>query len=285
MEGIGKTREVKILISRDGRSSGRGVVEFVTISDMERCLKEVDGMDLDGRNIQVVNYLDKHSLRKSKGSTSEEETGGSETGRKDKTSPPPEPDPPHTYADTIKRGTPDAPNKKVPQGGGGKAKQGTEKPLSQSGPTPKPNLRYGLAAAENFKSGIKGMGLSQVVVKGDGWCLFHAMAIGLNRAGEGLEIMKEVTSEMRDNAEYYKGFMEDNQDLETHIRRIRSIGWAGEHEIRAVSKNFGRPIEIWELGIAGRPVIRKPYGQEEGSIKLAYYPRNHYNSLVIATLV
>ena len=94
--------------------------------------------------------------------------------------------------------------------------------------------------------------------------------------------MKEVVKEMRDNAGEYEGFMEDDQDLETHIRRVCDIGWAGQPEIRAASKVYGRPIEIWELGIAGRPVIRLPYVQAEGSIKMSYYSGNHYNALVEA---
>jgi hypothetical protein len=176
---------------------------------------------------------------------------------------------------------PEVPYKKVNYGAGGHTtKPGPGVSRSQPAPVPKPNLRYGLAAAENFKSGIKDMGLAQVVVKGDGWCLFHAIAVCTNRGGEGLEIMNEVITEMRDNAEEYKGFMEDDQDLETHIRRVMAIGWAGQPEIRAASKIYGSPIEIWELGIAGMPVIRLPYVQVEGSIKLAYYSGNHYNACI-----
>ncbi len=247
MEAVGKTKEVRIMASKNGRSTGRGVVEFLSTVVVERCLKELDGTDLDGRSIQVTNYLDKQSQRKSKGSTSEEEIPRGPDSEGETIAPPPDPAPPHTYAETTGLSlVPGVLYKKASNGSGGRTTKQTpeKKTHNLPSPVPKPNLRYGLAAAENFKKEIGNMGLAQVVVKGDGWCLFHAIAVCINRKGEGLVVMAEVIKEMRDNADEYAGFVEDNQDLETHIRRILSIGWAGQPEIRAASKIYGRPIEI-----------------------------------------
>jgi hypothetical protein len=74
--------------------------------------------------------------------------------------------------------------------------------------------------------------------------------------------------------------MEDNEDLETHVKKLYQIGWGGEPEIRAATNLYGRQVEIWVPGIMGTPTIRLPYIQTEGSIKLAYYPGDHYNALL-----
>ncbi len=47
----------------------------------------------------------------------------------------------------------------------------------------------------------------------------------------------------------------------------------------AISRMAGRPIEMWTPGDDGDPTIRKPYTATAGSIKLAYFPGNHYNAL------
>ena len=91
--------------------------------------------------------------------------------------------------------------------------------------------------------------------------------------------MEEVIDHMIENEATFKGFMEDDESLEAHIAKIRKIGWGGQPELAAISRLAGRPIEMWTPGDDGNPEIRKPYMAMAGSIKLAYYPGNHYNAL------
>ena len=116
------------------------------------------------------------------------------------------------------------------------------------------------------------------MVPGDGWCLFHAVAIGLNRPNQGLVIMEEVIAEMLANSSVYSGSTVGS--LETHIASLRKIGWGDHTEIHAISKIYNRKIEIWEPGIAGIPTVRDSYLPSPGSLKLAYYPGSHYDALV-----
>jgi hypothetical protein len=144
-----------------------------------------------------------------------------------------------------------------------------------------PTLRKVLESRAKFKKKIKEWGWGYHAVPGDGWCLFHAAAITIGRVGQGQILMEEVIDHMIGNEATFKGFMEDDETLEAHIAKIRKIGWGGEPELAAISQLAGRPVEIWTPGEDGIPVIRKPYMPIEGSIKLAYYPGNHYNALSV----
>jgi hypothetical protein len=93
--------------------------------------------------------------------------------------------------------------------------------------------------------------------------------------------MEEVIEHMTKNEATFKGFMEDDESLEAHIAKLRKIGWGGQPELAAISQLAGRPIEMWTPGDDGNPVIREPYSAMAGSIKLAYYPGNHYNALSV----
>ena len=145
--------------------------------------------------------------------------------------------------------------------------------------TPK-GFQKGPASVESFKKELSGMGLKHVMVPGDGWCLFHAVAICLGRKDEGPLILKEVIEEMINNPGLYLDFMEDNMDIAQHVGILASKGDGGEPELRAISKLYGRPIEMWTPGPLGVPLVTKEYPKAKGSIKLAYYDGNHYNAIL-----
>jgi hypothetical protein len=135
-------------------------------------------------------------------------------------------------------------------------------------------------SVESFKKELAGQGLRHVVVAGDGWCLFHAVAVCLGRRNEGLQVLREVSEEMFNNPGPYIEFMEDDKDIAQHVGSLEAIGWGGEPELKAISKIYGRPIEMWTPGALGKPIIRKEYSKAKGSIKLAYYQGNHYNAIL-----
>jgi hypothetical protein len=142
------------------------------------------------------------------------------------------------------------------------------------------NLKKLLDNRSRFKKKLKEWGWDYHLVPGDGWCLFHAVAVTIGRAGQGKILMEEVVDHMMKNKKEFKGFMEDNESLETHIAKVRAIGWSGQPELLAISQLTSRPIEMWAPGDVGIPTIRKPYVPAPGSIKLAYYPGNHYDALL-----
>lgn len=57
---FGPVTEAKVINDRDtGRSRGFGFVTFSAPADAERAMSEMDGTDLDGRNIRVNQAEDK----------------------------------------------------------------------------------------------------------------------------------------------------------------------------------------------------------------------------------
>ena len=122
------------------------------------------------------------------------------------------------------------------------------------------------------------MGLKYEVVKGDGFCLFHATAVGLGRRGEGIQVKDEVLEEMRKHQDKYRGLVKS--PWEKHLESVDAFGWGTESEIEAIQNLYGRRVEIWYPGHDGQPVQDLQYNASEtGTIKLAYYPNKHYNAL------
>ena len=133
---------------------------------------------------------------------------------------------------------------------------------------------------EEFKKGIREKGWEYCKVPGDGYCLFHAAAVLMGRENEGIQLLEEVINHMMENSEEFSKYMEDDETIHEHIRKLRRYGWGGEPELRAISNLATRSVEIWTPGINGSPTLREPYVQAPGSIKLAYFPGNHYDALV-----
>ena len=101
----------------------------------------------------------------------------------------------------------------------------------------------------------------------------------MDREGRGMELMEEVIDHINGNKEEFAGHIEGNLTIQERIKKLREKGWGGEPEIRAISQLANRPVEIWSPGDNGKPTVRKPYVPAPGSLKLAYYPGNHYNAL------
>lgn len=59
-EAFGEVTEAKVITDRDtGRSRGFGFVTFTNVEDANRAIAEMDGKDLDGRNIAVNEARDR----------------------------------------------------------------------------------------------------------------------------------------------------------------------------------------------------------------------------------
>ncbi len=55
------------------KNTGKGYAEFESEADAGRCLREVDGCEVEGRRIQVLRYIDKEMWVKKKGNIKEDE--------------------------------------------------------------------------------------------------------------------------------------------------------------------------------------------------------------------
>ena len=60
-----------------------------------------------------------------------------------------------------------------------------------------------------FFEELRERGLSRMQVSGDGFCLFHSIAIGLGREGEGLMIRDEIIQFLRQNRSEFEESIPD----------------------------------------------------------------------------
>lgn len=77
--GFGKTKEVYIQRDNRGRSKGYGIVVFRYPQDAEKAIKELDGLELEGR--KVFARSDKGDTEESTFKGDSEETRGGRGGR------------------------------------------------------------------------------------------------------------------------------------------------------------------------------------------------------------
>jgi hypothetical protein len=115
-------------------------------------------------------------------------------------------------------------------------------------------------------------GLEKRQASGDGFCLFHSMAMGLGRKDEGLIIRDEIIQLLRRNRSVYE---ESILDWEGYIEKLQNVGWGGQNELAAATALYGREFEIWTVGTDGSAIIHPQYPINREAIKLAYTPGVH----------
>ena len=219
------------IYSLEGRSQGRGWVEYAENEYAVTAITVLNGQEMRGRPLLVTPFVERR------------------VSDRDKRSPPPILAP-----------------SKSPEVGPPSAD------ITYSGLT--------VAQASKFRESLDSRGLEISPVLGDGWCLFHAVALVIGREGQGKRIMEEAIDEMKRNPDEYRGAVSDN-DLDRHVRGLRNYGWADEPELGAMRALFGRSFEIWTPDEDGKAVPRNNlYAESENSIKLVYFPGRHYDALV-----
>ena len=135
-----------------------------------------------------------------------------------------------------------------------------------------------LAQTKEFKSALNKRGFQYMEVEGDNFCLFHAVALGLKRPGEGMILLDQVIEHMGNNADLYTPNLSD-ENLETHLVNLKKNGWGDELEISAMSKMLDMEFELWVPDRIHGASIRPPYTEGAGRLALAYYPGIHYDYL------
>jgi hypothetical protein len=247
----------------EGKDRGHRIIEYKTRSEANKAKKTLNNRELKGRPMHIMEFKDdtrKESIEfvtkvigEAMGPTRPTILRGTpssvnSSSRRDPPSPPPPPAP------------------------------------DQSGPTMKLGPRKSNA---KFRRTLIGKGMKYVVVKGDGFCLFHAVAERLGRSEEGQRIKAEVLSELNRDPDRYSRLLlknekdEDGSVWQQHLRKIENEGWGVEPEVAAIQALYGRKISIWYPGENGVPTQDQEYNSDEkDAINLAYYPNRHYNALL-----
>ena len=73
--------------------------------------------------------------------------------------------------------------------------------------------------SEKFHDAMRSRGRRVSTVDGDGYCLFHAVAVGLGRPGKGMEVFEEVLSVLEDRKEELRDFVVGS--VEEYLERLK----------------------------------------------------------------
>ena len=94
-----------------------------------------------------------------------------------------------------------------------------------------------------FHVALKNNGLKVERVEGDGYCLFHAVAVGLNRRGEGMLVFEELMKVMENSRDELAAYVEGSVD--EYLLRLRLDGYGDELEIKYMKDIYRSNITIW----------------------------------------
>ncbi|XGW18383.1 hypothetical protein V3C99_002762 [Haemonchus contortus] len=120
------------------------------------------------------------------------------------------------------------------------------------------------------------------VVRGDGACMFRAVADQLY-ADQDMhgEVRRLCMDYMERNRDHFAPFVAEN--FSSYVARKRQPGQHGNHvELQAISEMFARPIEIYEYSENPRNVFYPTIRSLDVNvpIRLSYHGSSHYNSVV-----
>jgi RNA recognition motif-containing protein len=238
MSPVGKVFTAVINTTKNGKSSGRGYVEYENKDIAGRAIDTLNGTELDGRVLQLYKY----NRGGQKAILGEESEAEGQSPSQDKSNHPYLPsrtltDPPakdchevmgvdkdtpiqqtfrgkagsplNSGANNLseppdkgnnKMETPVRINRALDGNLGGASDPLNDKPLSSPSMVPVTvSLKRLLENRNKFKRKLKEWGWDYHLVPGDGWCLFHAVAVAIGRAGQGKKIMEEVVDHMMKN--------------------------------------------------------------------------------------
>jgi hypothetical protein len=130
---------------------------------------------------------------------------------------------------------------------------------------------------------LESFGFLVVDMKGDGSCLFRAVAHQVfGDAERHAEVRKMCCDHMEQDGDYFRDYI--GADLDDYVKHMRSPSvWGGHLEIFVLREVFNCNIEVYDSGSMLAP---KPLGlflSEHASIptmRLSFHGGNHYNSLV-----
>jgi hypothetical protein len=134
-----------------------------------------------------------------------------------------------------------------------------------------------------FHEMLRNNGLRVERVEGDSYCLFHAVAVGLGRRGEGLLVFEELMEVMENSrdeiAEYTEG------PVDEYLMRLRQDGYGDELEIKYMKDIYGVDIKIWTEDSKEGAIESAGYSINEGVINISYRDGIHYDAVVPVTVV
>ena len=133
-------------------------------------------------------------------------------------------------------------------------------------------------ARERFMGAIAEKNYEVMKARGDGFCLFHSLAMGMGRAGEGQIVRDEIIERMVMEKET---LADKVANFDLYIERLRDTGWGDETEIEVAKRLYGIDIAIWTADQDTGASMVAGYDSELSEVMLAYFPgeggNGHYD--------
>jgi hypothetical protein len=147
----------------------------------------------------------------------------------------------------------------------------------------------------NFNNFLKTeCGLTFLVMRGDGNCLFRSLAHQLSffqNDNNHMRLRLEICSYLEEHKDYFRLFLdEDEENIDSYIEEMKEFGcWGGNLELYAVAQLYQLSIAIFQWDSLSKYMIScldenitNSKNQEKGLriIHLSYHGNCHYNSVV-----
>jgi len=132
-----------------------------------------------------------------------------------------------------------------------------------------------------FEEDLKKMGFVIVRMRGDGNCLFRAIAHQVYGDPEMHdEVRKRCIEYMEKERDHYSQFV--SEDFNEYIARKKKDKCYGNNmEIQAITEIFNRPIEVYAYGQTDPiNIFHNSYQTDNSPMRLSYHHGNHYNSVI-----
>src|SRR3989338_3793305 len=133
---------------------------------------------------------------------------------------------------------------------------------------------------------LRSSGLLMHPIKGDGNCLFRAVALQVYGSPEPHGLLRQRCMDFIENSRAtYEPFT--GPDFEGYVAVKRRDGmetplaWGGHMEVQALSEMFSTRFEIYDAETGKTVNIdHESYSDAEVPVRLSYHHGNHYNALV-----
>lgn len=136
----------------------------------------------------------------------------------------------------------------------------------------------------SFSNQLEALGYKIKDIKGDGNCLFRALADQLDGTDDGhLRYRRIIAKYLADHREEFEPFVEDNRSFDEHVKELSKAGtFGGNDSIVAFSRCYGVNVVIHQLNERCWVIQGEDYrktGDPFRELHISYHNGDHYSSV------
>ena len=136
----------------------------------------------------------------------------------------------------------------------------------------------------SFSNQLQALGYKIKDIKGDGNCLFRALADQLDGTDDGhLRFRRIIAKYLADHRAEFEPFVEDNKSFDEHVKELTKAGtFGGNDSIVAFSRCYGVNVVIHQLNERCWVIQGEEYrktGDPFRELHISYHNGDHYSSV------